>query len=195
MSINLLETIQNNLHYPPLKKIDPNTEEVKKDNKPTGEHAFSQAAIPSILTGLYAYSAKDENAAHILSGDISSNWVSEIFGNNSQEIVRQVSSYASRSHDDTLKEMNEIATEAVNIIRKEVTPSATIMDVKKFLSNHTNNFLKYLPKELHVGQVVHEETLDDNTNKMEGPVSTLMHKIGAAFSNPSNEDEVNTERK
>jgi hypothetical protein len=43
-----------------------------------------------------------------------------------------------------------------------------------------------------MGKVVHEETLDDNTNKMEGPVSSLMHKIGSAFSNPSNEEEVNT---
>jgi hypothetical protein len=43
MSIHLLETIQNNLHYPPLKKIDPNTQELKAG----AEHTFSQAAIPA----------------------------------------------------------------------------------------------------------------------------------------------------
>ncbi|MEP7239219.1 MAG: hypothetical protein ABI685_15170 [Ferruginibacter sp.] len=194
MSINLLETIQNNLHYPPLKKIDPNTETVKEDNAPTGEHAFSQAAIPAVLTGLYSYSGKDENAERILRGDISSSWVSEFFGYNSMEAVHQVAQYSSRSYDDTLNEMNEIANEAVAIVRKELTPAATIMDVKKFLSNQTHNFLKYLPKDLHIGQVVDEESLDDNTNKMEGPISSLMHKIGSAFSNPSNEAEVNTKK-
>ncbi len=46
MSINLIETIQNNLHYPALQKIDPNTQEVKVDNNTPDEHRFSQASIP-----------------------------------------------------------------------------------------------------------------------------------------------------
>ena len=45
-----------------------------------------------------------------------------------------------------------------------------------------------------MGQVLKEESLDDNTNKMEGPVSSLMHKIGSAFSKPSNEEEVNANK-
>jgi hypothetical protein len=194
MSVNILEAVQNNLHYPPLKKIDPNTREVKKEDDRKTADRFSQGAIPAVLTGLYAYSGTDEGAGHILRGDLSSNWVSEIFGNESSQIVQQLADYSSKPYDDTLSEMNNIAAEAIRVIREQVTPGGTIMNVKDLLSNQTHNFLKYLPEDLHVGQAVHEETLDDNTNKMEGPISSLMHKIGSAFSKPSNEAEANNQQ-
>src|SRR5687767_846778 len=98
MSVNLLETVQNNLHYPPLKKIDPNTREVKKEDGHQIQDRFSQAAIPAVLTGLYSYSGTDEGAGHILRGDLSSNWVSEIFGNESSQIVEQLADYSSRPY-------------------------------------------------------------------------------------------------
>jgi hypothetical protein len=33
-----------------------------------------------------------------------------------------------------------------------------------------------------MGDIVGDESLDDKTNKMEGPVSSLMHKIETSFS-------------
>jgi len=173
MSIHLLETIQNNLHYPPLKKIDPNTQELKAG----AEHTFSQAAIPAVLIGFYTYSGHDTGAERILRGVTSSNWVSEIFGNKAAEVVQKVASYASCTYDETLSKMNEISNEAVNVVRTEVKPSGSIMDVKNLLSNQVKDILKYLPGALQMGQVVKEESLDDNTNKMEGPMSSLMHTI------------------
>ena len=194
MSVHLLETVQKNLHYPALKKIDPNTQEVKADAEYGSEHSFGQAAIPAVLIGLYTYSGKDTGAERILRGVTSSNWVNELFGNNASEVVQKVASYSSRSYDETLSKMNEISNEAVSVIRTEVKPSGTIMNVKNVLSHQVKDILKYLPTALHMGQVVHEESLDDNTNKMEGPISSLMHKISSAFSNPSNESEVNTKQ-
>jgi hypothetical protein len=191
MSVNLLEAVQNNLNYPPLTKIDPNTREVDREKADHVVDRFSQGAIPAVLTGIYSYSGTDEGAEHIRRGDTSSNWVSNIFGNESSQIVQQLATYSSRTYDDTLNEMNKIAAEAIRVIREQVTPSGTTRDVKDFLSNQTNNFLKYLPEDLRVGQAVNEEALDDNTNKMEGPISSLMHKIGSAFSKPSTEPEVN----
>ena len=192
MSIHLLETIQNNLHYPPLKKIDPNTQEVNVDAESGREHRFSQAAIPAVLIGLYNYSSDDTSAERILRGVTSSNWVSEIFGNNAGEVVQKVAAYSSTSYDEALSKMNEISNEAVSVVRTEVKSSGSIMDVKNLLSNQVKDILKYLPAALQMGRVVNEESLDDNTNKMEGPISSLMHKISSAFSNPSNESEVNT---
>ena len=158
------------------------------------EHRFSQAAIPAVLIGLYTYSGNDTGAERILRGLTSSNWVSEIFGNKAAEVVQKVASYGSCSYDETLSKMNEISNEAVNVVRTAVKPSGTIMDVKNLLSNQVKDILKYLPAALQMGQVVKEESLDDNTNKMEGPISSLMHKISSAFSNPSNESEVNTKQ-
>jgi hypothetical protein len=38
--------------------------------------------------------------------------------------------------------------------------------------------------------MLHDNTLDDNTHKMEGPVSSLMQSIGTAFSTPFTAEEI-----
>jgi hypothetical protein len=196
MALDLLQTVQQNLNFPPLQKIDPNTQEVKLDSNTPNEHRFSQAAIPAILTGLYAYSAKDENAETILRGDLSSDWVSKIFGNRKQEVIEKISQYSFYGREELSGgKLNDIATEAVRVTRDQMKPGATIKEVKDFLSAQTTNLLPYLPAALHMGELVNEEALDDNTNKMEGPVSSLMHKIGSAFSKPTNEEEVSEKNK
>ena len=196
MALDLLQTVQQNLNFPPLQKIDPNTQEVKLDSNTPNEHRFSQAAIPAILTGLYAYSAKDENAETILRGDLSSDWVSAIFGNRKHEVVDKISQYSFYGREElSAGKLNDIAAEAVRVTRDQMKPDATIKEVKDFLSAQTTNWLPYLPAALHMGELVNEEALDDNTNKMEGPVSSLMHKIGSAFSKPTNEEEVSEKNK
>jgi len=190
MSTNLLEQIQENLQYPPLQKIDPNTQEVKADDSTPNEHRFSQAAIPAILTGLYKYVSTYEGAETILRGDNSTNWVSRIFADTKSEVVQKVASYSFMPVGDTESSMNNIAREAVRLTREDLKENATRMDVKKFLFAQRDTILLYLPEALHMGQLLHDTTVDDNTNKMEGPVSSLMHKLGSAFSKPSDEAEV-----
>ena len=46
-----------------------------------------------------------------------------------------------------------------------------------------NNILPFLPAELQMGELLHDNTLDDRTNKMEGPVSSIIRAIGGGFSN------------
>lgn len=189
MAINLLQTIQENLHYPPLQKIDPNTEVVEVVSQ-SNEHRFSQAAITTVLTGLYTYSSNDENAEKILNGSINSDWVTEIFGSVKHKVIDKICNYSFQQDKDLVTgRVNDIAAEAIKIIKNEVSQDGTIMDVKKLLSAQTTLWLAYLPTELQIGQLLNEETLDDNTNKMDGPISSLMHKIGSAFSNPSSDTE------
>lgn len=196
MALNLLESIQTKLNYPPLQKIDPNTEEVKVDSSTPNEHRFSQAAIPAIIIGLYAYSAKDEHAERILRGNDSSDWVTEIFGNRENELLEKLSRYSFyRQEDISEAKLQDIAQAAVQTTREQVKPDASVRDVKDYLSAQITNTLPYLPAALKMGEMVNEETLDDNTNKMEGPVSSLMHKIASAFSNPTHEDEVSDKNK
>lgn len=192
MSIILIETIQQNLHYPPLIKIDPNTQEVKASGDIPNENRFSQAAIPAVLTGLYKYASTNEGAEEIMRGTISSNWVNLIFGDSQQDVMNEVSSYAALPQVEVHGKMNEIAAEAIQLIRKDLKPDASMMDVKNYMSSQKNNILLYLPESMHIGAILKDDTLDDNTNKMEGPVSSLMHKIGSAFSKPTNEEEVNS---
>ncbi|MES2891684.1 MAG: hypothetical protein V4725_06715 [Bacteroidota bacterium] len=196
MALNLLESIQTKLNYPPLQKIDPNTEEVKVDSHTPNEHRFSQAAIPAIITGLYAYSAKDDQAERIIRGNDSSDWVNEFFGNRKEELLGKIARYSFyRQEDISSQKLQDIAQAAIQTTRENLKPNASVKDVKDYLSGQITHTLPYLPAALKMGEMVNEETLDDNTNKMEGPVSSLMHKIASAFSNPTNEDEVSDKNK
>ncbi|MEO7767161.1 MAG: hypothetical protein ABIS01_07035 [Ferruginibacter sp.] len=190
MSINLVEAVQAKLHYPSLQKIDPNTQQVLVDPTTPNEHRFSQAAIPAILTGLYKYSTTDEGAETILRGDSSTDWVNLIFGSTKDDVVQKIASYSLALPGDALRHMNEIALGAARLIKENIKPGGTMMDVKTFMSAQRNTILLYLPAALQMGGVLKDDTLDDNTNKMEGPISSLMHKIGSAFSTPENEEKL-----
>jgi len=192
MSVNLIEKVPANLHYPPLQKIDPNTQEVVVDKKTPDEHRFSQAAVPAILTGLYKYSTTDIGAENILRGNISTDWVDTIFDDTKEEVVQKVAAYSFQRRDVVFNRMNGIAGEAIRLIRENIKPGGTMMGVKDFMAAQIKTILLYLPEALHMGEVVKDTTVDDNTNKMEGPISTLMHKIGSAFTKPASEAEINT---
>ena len=190
MSVNLLETIQKNLGYPALQKIDPNTQAVVEDAKTPDEHKFSQAAIPAVLTALYKYVQSDEGATVVLRGDNSTNWVGEIFHDNTKEVLQTIASYSHQPGNVFNLKLNEIANEAVKITKENLPANAGIKEVKVFFSNQRNTILLYLPAALNMGGLLNDDTLDDNTNKMEGPVSSLMHAIGSAFSTPVTEEEI-----
>ncbi len=190
MSINLLETVQQNLGYPALQKIDPNTQQVVIDETTADEDKFSQAAIPAVLTGLYEYAQSDEGAEEFLRGDNSSNWVEKIFDDNKKEAIQTISAYAKQSNADPVAKMNAIANEAIKVVKENLPADAGIREVKVFLADQKNNILLYLPAALNMGELLHDNTLDDNTNKMEGPISSMMQSIGAAFSNPVTGEEI-----
>lgn len=184
MSINLLETVQKNLGYPELKKVDPNTEEVKGADKEPVKHEFSQAAVPAILTGMYKYVQVDEGAQDFLEDDhAGESWVDKVFFDHTTEAVESISKYAWSNLQDPVAEMNKIADEAERVVKENLPKDAGIKDLKQFFKEQRNNMLKYLLPELNMGEWLHEPSLDDKTNKMEGPISSLMNKIGASMSN------------
>ncbi len=189
MAINLLEKVQENLNYPPLKKIDPNIHNQTDTSTEIGETKFSQAAIPAVLVSLYKYSATDEGATEILRRDYSTNWVSKIFDDTKQEVIEKIAAYANRPRIESFEKMDDIADEAIKVANENLPSGATIKDVKTFFSNQVNNILPYLEPELHMGETLNDTTIDDNTNKMEGPLSSLMHSIGSAFSTSETEDD------
>lgn len=183
MSINLLETVQQNLGYPTLQKIDPNTQQVKADEDKPAEDKFSQAAIPAVLAGLFNFVQADEGAAEFLTGDNTTNWLAKIFDDNRKEAIQAISAYDKQHDADPVAKMNEIANEVRKVVKENLPEHADIKAVKLFFSHQKNNILLYLPAALNMGELLHDNTLDDNTNKMEGPISSLMHSIGSAFDN------------
>jgi hypothetical protein len=179
MCVDLINTVQENSGFP-LKKIDPNTQKPAFDKGEEAVNKFSRAAIPAVLAGLYRFVQSDEGAAFILTGNDNTNWVSKIFDNNSKVAVQKISAYANRSDE-------------YSVAKENLAGDAGIKEVKLFFSDQRSNILLYLPAELKMGGLLHDNTLDDNTNKMEGPISSLMQTIGAAFSKPVTGEEIKGE--
>jgi hypothetical protein len=190
MSIDLLTTIQQNLGYPALQKIDPNTQQVVADEKTPDEDKFSQAAIPAVLTAMYKYVQSDEGATTFLQADGSINWIDTIFDDHKKEAIQTIASYAKKTGENPVAKMNAIATEAVKIVKAHLPEAAGIKEVKAFFKAQKATILLYLPTDLNMGELLHDNTLDYNTNKMEGPVSSLIQSIGAVFSTNATEEEI-----
>ncbi len=189
MSINLLEAVQQNLGYPALKKIDPNSESAATDRN-AAEDNFSQAAIPAILAGLNKYAQSDDGAQEILRNTEPAGWMDRIFGNDKRETVQKILNFDGKSYQDKEDELDGIANEAVRVTRANLPENADIKQVKLFLNDQSHSVLSHLPASLHMGELLHDNTLDDNTNKMEGPISSLMQSIGSAFSSPVTGEEI-----
>ena len=51
--MNIIETVQKNLGFSGLKKIDPNLQASADQQIEIGNNALAQAAIPAILLGIY----------------------------------------------------------------------------------------------------------------------------------------------
>jgi hypothetical protein len=122
MSNHLTATIQQNLGYAPLKKIDPNTQEVASKAGSKDEHSFGQAAIPSIMTAFYKYVQLDEGAASFLQNKHSNDWINQIFGDQSETAVASIAAYTRDLNDDPVILMNNIADEGGICCKTAFTP-------------------------------------------------------------------------
>jgi hypothetical protein len=189
MSINLLELIQQNLGYPALQKIDANTQEVVIDETMPAEERFSQAAIPAVLTGIYSFVQSDEGAQLFLKAANGSELTDIIFRDNKKEVIESISAYAKQSAENPVAKINDIAGEALKITKETLFAEAVAADVKNFYTAQRNHILLYLPAALNMGTLLHNNTLDDNTHKMEGPLSSLMQSLGNLFSGPVSDAE------
>lgn len=183
MITSLVESIQKNLGFPELTKIDPNTQQATVGEAVQPAKHFGQAAIPAVLAGLYKFGSTDHGADQILRGNTSTGWLSVLFGDDKQNAVQQVTAYTKEMQGSAAEQhMEGIAQEAVKLIRRNLPANATFADVKTFIADQRSEILKYLPGELQMGKVINDDTMDDRSNKMEGPMSNSMHFFEKLFS-------------
>ena len=180
MAESLVQAIENKLGIQSLAKVDPNTQDVKGDDTSHSKHNLDQAALPAVLAGLYKYSLTDAAAGSILSEN-SSNWVNTFFGDNTNAISEHVAEYAGTTTEEAVQRMDTIAGEAANVIRENVKDNADADGVHQYLLKQRQEILLYLPAELRLGDMLGDNTLDDRTKKMEGPVSSFLQKLGNIF--------------
>ncbi len=177
MTHNIVETIQKMLGYPALQKVDPNSQEIKENFQRTTEEKLAQSILPVVLAGFYSYTRSDEGCNAILADAKNENWLDIIFGVEKQKAVEKVAQYAGVSNEEVLADMEQASREAAKLIREGGGEKPTPEKIKVFMNNQRHNILVHLPAALQLGELLHDNAMDDRTNKMEGPISSLMHTI------------------
>jgi hypothetical protein len=182
MSANLIETIQKNLGYPPLHKVDPVNHEVKNADRNSSRERLAQAAIPAVLAVLYKYTRSEKGRNTILSGNKKGSWLDTILEKKENAAVDKVAHYAGVQRGEAEQAMEQIADEAVRVATDSMGKNPSQENLKTMIGSQRHGILVYLPAVLQMGSLLEDDTLDDRTNKMEGPMSNLMHNIEDKFS-------------
>ncbi len=179
MALNLINKLCENLGFAPLQKIDPNTQQVKSAD---ATHNLAQAAIPTVLIGLFKYTRNHDNADTLQRSELTSTWENELFGTRAEHVIEQVSSYGGVTAEDAESFMGKVYQETISIVQQEVGDQKDGNSFRDVMTNQRGDILLYLPPTLQIGEDLNDNTIDDRTNKMEGPVSSFMHTIEKAFS-------------
>jgi len=175
MVTNLVDAIQKSLGYPPLEKVDPNSQEIKGAKKMSSAQKLPQAAIPAVLAAMIKYS-DGPDGINLLTLHENRNWLETFYGGKEKEAVKKVANYAGVSEDEAQRNMEDISNEAVRLVIDSVK-NADAEKLRSYMNSQRHTILSHLPAVLKMGDILNEETFDDRTNKMEGPVSSFLHKI------------------
>src|SRR5436305_13543876 len=90
--MTIIETIQKNLAFDTLKKIDPNTQETVGEEATIGNRAVAQAGIPAILIGIYNKIESNPDV-EALQGE-QGKFLQNIFGKATNMVVTGIVDYA-----------------------------------------------------------------------------------------------------
>lgn len=177
MTTNIVESIQKNLGYPPLQKVDPNSQEVKNIADRSSGEKMAQSAITAVLAGLGKFTSSDNGVNYILGNNTEQNWLQIIFDGRQSEAVDKVAHYSNTPVNEVEDHMQKISREAIKLIRESAGNKESAEKVKLYMKGQRHNILLYLPAAMQMGDLLKDDSLDDRTNKMEGPMSNMMHNI------------------
>ena len=184
MSTTIIDLMAKKEGMDTLPKIDPNTQSISaKEGQEV--NLLSQAGISSVLAAFYKYSRDENNAEAILQSNEITEWPDKLFGHNKSNLIVKIASYAGVSAAQAKAKVNKVIADFIQVI-KEVVNDSSGKSVKSILTEERSNILLHLPAVLGIGKMIDDTTLDDRTNKMEGPVSGLMHTIEKTFAGSDN---------
>ncbi len=178
MSTNIIDTLQRKLGFAPLQKVDPNIQETKNKAMHNPADRLAQAAVPAVLAGLFELTRTEEGTMKLIRGDLSGSWLATIFRERDRETVGKIAQYAGVSEEEARVSMEKVADESIVVLKEEIGNDLSYEKVEHFMNRQRRSILVHLPAVLQMGEILHDETLDDRTNKMEGPFSTTMNRIG-----------------
>jgi hypothetical protein len=177
--MNIIETVQKNLGFISLKKIDPNTQEITGEPVDMGNTALAQAGIPAILLGIYNRLEQNPDI-NVLDTD-QGKLLERIFGKNTDIVVKQITLYSKIQDKHSLQQLEHIASESMRVLKEKIGVEASENAIRNFVSRNKPDTLLYLPPSLELGIILENNNLDDRTSKMEGPISTFVHHVEKIF--------------
>lgn len=182
--MNLLNKVRNQLGFPEFVKVDPNTQHVKDEAHTSSEQRLGQATITSVVTAVYLLSRTEEGFGYLVNRNANEPWKTLLFKDEAEGVANSIASYSGAD----IERVNESIEAAGNATWEEgnrhLDGKVNYQSFGKYISSVRNDLLVYLPPDLHLGRRLNNDSLDDRTNKMEGPVSGFMHKIERILSGP-----------
>jgi hypothetical protein len=177
MAIQLIEAVQKRLSLPELVKITPDQGVTPKQALPRAP--MHQAALVTVAGALYKITRTNEGAVRLLLSGKNGNWLDleEAYGSQLPEVIEKVMEYGVADAAAVEHLMRQIADTCLLIMHEELTSSINPENVREFMSAQRHNILIYVPADLKLGKLLNDSVWDDQTNHMEGPVSSLLHKI------------------
>ena len=78
--------------------------------------------------------------------------------------------------------MDEVADESIRFVWNELGSTRNAENIQAYFTSQKQSILKRLPEDLQMGELLNDTTVDDRTNKMEGPASGLAQSLSNLFS-------------
>ena len=128
--MNIIETVQKNLGFMTLNKIDPNTQEVTGEDTVIGNSALAQAGIPAILLGIY--NNLEQNPDISLLNTEEGKKLERIFGKSVVIIVKKITDYSKIQDKHSLQELEHIASESMRVVKEKIGEGASQNAIRKF---------------------------------------------------------------
>jgi hypothetical protein len=176
----IIETVQKNLGFNALEKIDPNTQETAGRKGMMGNSALAQAGIPAILLGIYNRLEVNPEM-DMLDAEKPGGLLEKIFGKSMDTIVKRINIYSKFPDKHSFQQLEHIASESMRVVKENIGESPSKSTIRNFVAKHKPETLLYLPPSLELGSILQNNNLDDRTGKMEGPISSLMHSVEKTF--------------
>ncbi len=179
--MNLPQQLQQHLKYPPLQAIDAGTGLAENEG---AFDSLDQSVLITFLAGIYKATRTKETAAAINSRLGAEGLLTDIFGNTT-EVINTIQQFSHQPENIVRQKLLEVSAGYLSLVQLQIPGEATIQKedyLHNYMGTQRSEILKYAPSGLKLGNLLNDEALEDNTNKMQGPVSSLMHKIENAFS-------------
>lgn len=164
-----------------MPEVDPVSHETKNQSAAMAGK-LAQGAMAAGLVILYKYSRSMDGAEYLVNARPADIELNMLLNNREKDLYVQLAQYAGSSELQASTMLAVVIREAMFYVHQEMSHNRTSDAVQTYFGNQRQAILGHLPPELGLGEIMKDDTLDDRTNKMEGPVSSLAHAIENVFS-------------